>query len=209
MTELLTTTGAPHVEWLSEALDEFGPGAQRSVVWGRALADLLLGGGRLLVAGNGGSAAQAQHLSAEVVGRYCQDRPPFSAVSLAAEPAALTAIVNDYGSDEMFARQVQAHGRPGDLLVLMSTSGRSPNLVAAAVRARECGLLTWAMTGPLPNPLGTLAHECLSVNAARTATVQELHLVALHMVCEAMDDRLLEVAGSSSSNSSASSGGQQ
>jgi D-sedoheptulose 7-phosphate isomerase len=176
-------------------LDDFGPSAARSVAWGRALADLLLAGSRLLVAGNGGSAAQAQHLSAEVVGRYCEERPPFSAVTLAAEPAALTAIVNDYGSDEMFARQVQAHGRPGDLLVLMSTSGRSSNLVAAAVRARECGLLTWAMTGPLPNPLGKQVHECLSVNAARTATVQELHLVALHMVCEAMDDRLLEVAG--------------
>jgi D-sedoheptulose 7-phosphate isomerase len=202
MTDVLTTACEPHIEWLNQALDDFGASAERSVIWGRALADLLLGGGRLLVAGNGGSAAQAQHLSSEIVGRYCQDRPPFSAVSLAAEPAALTAIVNDYGSDQMFARQVQAHGRPGDLLVLMSTSGRSSNLVAAAVRARECGLRTWAMTGPLPNPLGEQAQECLSVNAPRTATVQELHLVALHMVCEAMDARLLEVAGPASAPSS-------
>jgi D-sedoheptulose 7-phosphate isomerase len=149
-----------------------------------------MSGARLLVAGNGGSAAQAQHLSSEVVGRYCEDRPAFSAVSLHSEPSALTAIVNDFGIDEMFARQVQAHGRPGDILVLLSTSGCSQNLFVAAARARECNIRTWAMTGPAPNPLAEFADECLSIDALTTATVQELHLVALHMLCEAMDERL-------------------
>src|SRR3712207_9363710 len=92
---------------------------------------------RLLAAGNGGSSAQAQHLTAELVGRYRDDRPPFSAICLTAETSSLTAIANDYPPEELFARQVEAHGRPGDVLVLMSTSGRSPYIVAAAERGRR------------------------------------------------------------------------
>ncbi len=194
MTELLT--GLPrrlamaHVQALAQALTEFGPAAEIAADWGTRLAGALSGGSRLLVAGNGGSAAQAQHLSAEIVGRYRTDRAPFSAVALHSEPSALTAIMNDYGIEEVFARQVQAHGRPGDVCVLMSTSGRSPNMVAAAVRARECGLRTWAMTGPVPNPLAEVAEEALPIWCPVTATVQELHLVALHLICEAMDAEL-------------------
>jgi D-sedoheptulose 7-phosphate isomerase len=190
MTEHLSAVTRTHVNSLSQALADFGPAADISVRWGHRLADAMLEGARLLVAGNGGSAAQAQHLSSEVVGRYCEDRPAFSAVALHTEPSALTAIVNDYGIDEMFARQVQAHGRHGDICVLMSTSGCSRNLVAAAERARDCGLHTWAMTDPGPNPLTDQADECLTINASTTATVQELHLVALHMICEAMDEQL-------------------
>src|SRR5690606_34246671 len=104
--------------------------------WGRELAARLASGSRLLAAGNGGSAAQAQHLTAELVGRYRDERAPLSAIALHAETSALTAIVNDYGIDEMFARQVRAHGRPGDVLVVMSTSGRSPNMLAAAAAGR-------------------------------------------------------------------------
>ncbi|MBV9821263.1 MAG: SIS domain-containing protein [Actinobacteria bacterium] len=196
MTDLLT--GQPesaelarvHVQALADALAGFGPAAEIATGWGTALAGALLAGGRLLVAGNGGSAAQAQHLSAEIVGRYGPDRAPFSAVALHTEPSALTAILNDYGIEEVFARQVQAHGRPGDVCVLMSTSGRSPNVVAAARRARACGLRTWAMTGPEPNPLADAAEEVLAVHGSTTATVQELHLLALHLVCEAMDAEL-------------------
>ena len=91
---------------------------------------MLTGGGRLLAAGNGGSAAEAQHLTAELVGRFADERRPLLGDRLCAETSSLTAIVNDYGIDEMFARQVQAHGRPGDVLVLLSTSGRSPNVLA-------------------------------------------------------------------------------
>jgi D-sedoheptulose 7-phosphate isomerase len=178
---------------LRRAIAHFESAADTSVHWGGLLAAALLDGARLLVAGNGGSAAQAQHLSSEIVGRYQCDRPAFSAVALHTEPSALTAIVNDYGVEEMFARQVQAHGRSGDILVLLSTSGRSRNLVVAAQRARECGVRTWAMTGPVPNPLAETADECLSVETTSTATVQELHLVAVHLMCEAMDEQLAAV----------------
>jgi D-sedoheptulose 7-phosphate isomerase len=182
--------GEGHLSALSDALSSFRSAVDVTSRWGQTLADSLLSGRRLLAAGNGGSAAQAQHLTAEIVGRYCHERPGFSAVALHAEPAALTAILNDYGPEEVFARQVRAHGRPGDICVLMSTSGRSPNIVSAARTARQCGLVTWAFTGCLPNPLAGLADDCLAVDSTLTATVQELHLVALHMVCEAMDRRL-------------------
>ena len=198
MTELLsaqaTATATAHVQALAQALTEFGPATEIATDWGIRLAGALSSGSRLLVAGNGGSAAQAQHLSAEIVGRYGSERAPFSAVALHSEPSALTAILNDYGVEEVFARQVQAHGRPGDICVLMSTSGRSPNMVAAAVRARECGLRTWAMTGPVPNPLAGAADEVLAIGCPATCTVQELHLVALHIVCEAMDAELVRLA---------------
>jgi D-sedoheptulose 7-phosphate isomerase len=200
MTELLsaqaqaTATATAHVQSLAQALTQFGPAAEIATDWGIRLAGALSSGSRLLVAGNGGSAAQAQHLSAEIVGRYCSDRAPFSAVALHSEPSALTAILNDYGIDEIFARQVQAHGRPGDVCVLMSTSGRSRNLVAAAARARDCGLETWAMTGPVPNPLAEVADEVLPICCPTTSTVQELHLVALHLICEAMDAELTRQA---------------
>lgn len=162
--------------------------------WGEALAGVVGGGGRLLAAGNGGSAAQAQHLTAELVGRYRDDRPAYSAISLHAETSSVTAIGNDYGFEELYARQVAAHGRPGDVLMLMSTSGRSPNLLRAAEAARAGGLAVWAMTGRRPNPLAAHADQALCVDAARTATVQEAHLVALHLLCEAFDAALLRDA---------------
>ncbi|MER6301725.1 SIS domain-containing protein [Kitasatospora sp. NPDC001539] len=164
--------------------------------WGRDLAELLPRGGRLLVAGNGGSAAQAQHLSAELVGRYCEERPPFSAIALHADTSSLTAIGNDYGFADVYARQVTAHGRPGDVLMLMSTSGRSPNVLAAAEAAHAAGLRVLALTGPPPNPLADLADDFLAVRSTRTATVQEVHLVALHLVCEAFDAALARPDGS-------------
>jgi D-sedoheptulose 7-phosphate isomerase len=151
---------------------------------------VLAGGGRLLAAGNGGSAAQAQHLTAELVGRYREERRPLSAICLSAETSSLTAICNDYPADELFARQVEAHGRPGDVLVLMSTSGTSANILAAAERGRDVGVTVWAFTGPRPNPLAELADEVLAVDAPYTATVQELHLVGLHIMCAAVDRAL-------------------
>ncbi|MCC5033686.1 SIS domain-containing protein [Streptomyces sp. WAC 00631] len=155
--------------------------------WGEHLAAVLPVGGRLLAAGNGGSAAQAQHLTAELVGRFQRERPAYSAIALHAETSTVTAIGNDYGFDELYARQVAAHGRPGDVLVLMSTSGRSPNLLAAADTARAAELRVWAMTGPRPNPLAARADEALCIDADSTATVQEAHLVALHLLCAAFD----------------------
>ena len=181
-------TGPTHVRALADALRSCGDRlAAEADAWGRKLAADLSGGRRLLAAGNGGSAAQAQHLTAELVGRYRDDRPPLSAIALHAETSSLTAIVNDFGADEIFARQVTAHGRPRDVLVLMSTSGRSPNLLRAAGAGRQGGLTVWAMTGPRPNPLADLADRVLAVDGCSTATVQELHLVALHVMCAALD----------------------
>lgn len=179
-----------HLTALSDAIERFGPCADVLDDWGSRLGAVLERGGRLLAAGNGGSAAQAQHLTAELVGRYREDRAPYSAICLSAETSSLTAIVNDYPPEELFARQVEAHGRPGDVLVLLSTSGRSPNVVAAADRGRRLGLQVWAMTGRLPNPLAAHADEHIAVDTPLTATVQEMHLVGLHLLCEALDRAL-------------------
>jgi D-sedoheptulose 7-phosphate isomerase len=159
--------------------------------WGARLAPTLHTGGRLLVAGNGGSAAQAQHLTAELVGRYRDDRPAYSAIALHAETSTVTAVGNDYGFESLYARQVDAHGRPDDVLILLSTSGRSPNLLAAAETARRNRLRTWAMTGSWPNPLANAVDEALTVVADQAATVQEVHLVAVHVLCEAFDTALV------------------
>jgi len=190
LTSRPTPYGREHLAALRHAVDHFGPSIDQATSWGQRLAAVLTAGGRLLAAGNGGSAAQAQHLTAELVGRYRDNRRPFSALCLSAETSSLTAIANDYPIEELFARQVEAHGRPGDVLVLLSTSGRSPNVLEAARRAVSGGLQVWALTGPRPNPLSEIAHETLGVEAPFTATVQELHLVALHILCAAMDAEL-------------------
>ncbi|MGW4278094.1 D-sedoheptulose-7-phosphate isomerase [Streptomyces seoulensis] len=176
-----------HCDELLVALGRFRASAPITQRWGERLAAVLGGGGRLLAAGNGGSAAQAQHLTAELVGRYRDDRPPFSAIALHADTSSTTAIANDYGVHEVFARQVRAHGRAGDVLMLLSTSGASANLLSAADAGRAAGMRVWALTGPAPNPLSAGSDETLSVAGASTATVQELHLVAVHMVCAAFD----------------------
>lgn len=179
--------GRGHVAATLTALRDFAGSADRAGVWGENLAAVLGSGGRLLAAGNGGSAAQAQHLTAELVGRYRDDRRPLSALALHAETSSCTAITNDYGPGEVFARQVEAHGRPGDVLLLISTSGASSNLLSSAETADSLGLRVWALTGRPPNPLATVAHEAICVQACETATVQEIHLVALHVVCAALD----------------------
>ncbi|MFJ9728443.1 SIS domain-containing protein [Streptomyces sp. NPDC101209] len=182
-------TDVTHCDDLMKALEGFrGYGSPVLRRWGGTLASRLAAGSRLLVAGNGGSAAQAQHLTAELVGRYRDDRPAFSALALHADTSSTTAIANDYGVQEIFARQVAAHGRAGDVLALLSTSGSSANLLVAAVAAHRLGLTVWALTGPAPNPLARAADEALCVEAATSATVQELHLVAVHMLCESFDE---------------------
>jgi D-sedoheptulose 7-phosphate isomerase len=193
-----------HLTAHSDGLGRFGRQAALAYQWGEALATVLVNGGRLLAAGNGGSAAQAQHLTAEIVGRYRDDRAPFSAVALHVEPAALTAILNDFGPDEVFARQVQAHGRPGDVCMLLSTSGRSSNILATAARARECGLHTWSFTGPAPNPLSRMSERSLAIDAPTTAAVQELHLVALHLLCAGFDAGAATIADRRSMSAAAS-----
>jgi D-sedoheptulose 7-phosphate isomerase len=158
--------------------------------WGRCLATMYDAGGRLLVCGNGGSAAEAQHLTGELVGRFRYERHPLSAIALHADTSSVTAIVNDYGEEEIFARQVRAHGRPGDILVALSTSGTSRNILAAAKAAQEMGLTVWALTGPSPNPLAETASAAVAVEAPTTATVQEIHLALIHGLCLALDTAL-------------------
>jgi D-sedoheptulose 7-phosphate isomerase len=179
-----------HVDDLNAALAELPRQAAQLARWGQELADHLAADGRVLAAGNGGSAAEAQHLTAELVGRFLAERRPLSAVCLSAETSSLTAILNDYGAEEVFARQAEAHGRPGDVLILLSTSGRSPNLLEAARRGRAAGLRVWAMTGPAPNPLAALADETFCVQAQTGCSIQEVHLIAVHAVCAAVDERL-------------------
>ncbi|HEV7493979.1 MAG TPA: glycosyltransferase [Baekduia sp.] len=181
---------AQHAEQLAAALAAEGETLARAEEWGARLATRLEDGARLLAVGNGGSAAEAQHLTAELVGRFERDRLALSAICLHGDTSSLTAIANDFGIEEAFARQVVAHGRPGDVLVALSTSGRSPNVLAAARAARECGLTVWGMTGPGPNPLADLCDEVLSIDAERACTVQELHLVAIHVLCGAVDATL-------------------
>jgi D-sedoheptulose 7-phosphate isomerase len=180
-----------HLDALRDALDGLRTETARLDGWAALLAARLPAGGRLLAGGNGGSAAQAQHLVAELVGKLDGDRAPLSGIALCAETAGLTAIANDYGYDEVFARQVRAHGRPGDVVLLLSTSGHSPNVLAAARAAAELDLPVWGMTGALPNPLAALCTEVLAVPSTDTQIVQELHLVAVHLLCARLDELLL------------------
>jgi D-sedoheptulose 7-phosphate isomerase len=182
--------GCRHLEALEGPLAALHADAPRLDLWGRRLAGVLLAGGRLLAAGNGGSASQAAHLTSELVGRYRDDRPPFSAIALAAESSACTAIGNDYGIGEVFARQVRAHGRPGDILVALSTSGRSANVLAAVDAATACGMVTWALSGRPGNPLAERCDDALCVDSPHTATIQEIHLMAVHMLCASVDTAL-------------------
>jgi D-sedoheptulose 7-phosphate isomerase len=177
-----------HIAALAGPLADLESEVDRIEAWGRELARVLLGGGRLLAAGNGGSAAQAQHLVTELVGRYRDDaRAPLSAIALCADMASVTAIGNDYGAEEAFARQVHAHGRPGDVLVALSTSGTSPNVVAAVDAAQRCEITTWALTGRAPNALAAAADDYLAVASDYAPTVQEIHQVVLHLLCAVVD----------------------
>lgn len=176
-----------HLARCRAALEALEADLDRIAAWGAELADRLgRRRARLLVAGNGGSAALAQHLSAELVGRYRRDRPAYDALALHADSSTVTAVVNDFGPDALFARQVEGCGRPGDVLLLVSTSGRSPNLLAAAAAARRRDMQTWALTGPSPNPLAAACGDAVAVDAP-PPTVQEVQQVVVHLLCEVFD----------------------
>jgi D-sedoheptulose 7-phosphate isomerase len=160
--------------------------------WGQDLADIFAAGGKLLACGNGGSAAEAQHLTGELLGRFRNERRPLPAVALSADSSAVTAIANDYGIEELFARQVQAYGRSGDVLVAISTSGTSPNVIAAAKAGLDLGVTVWALTGQAPNPLAALSDSAIAVDAPTVATAQEIHLSLIHALCIALDKALLD-----------------
>jgi len=146
-------------------------------------------GNKLLTCGNGGSAAEALHLAEELMGRFSRDRPPMAAVCLCADPAALTCIANDYGYEEVFARQVQGIGRAGDALVALSTSGKSANILRALRQAREQGLVTIGLLGRPGSPAEELCDLALTTAAGRSAHVQEIHLLVIHLLLEHLDER--------------------
>ena len=175
-----------HIRSLLPVLETLRLESPRLARWGATLAERALAGYCLLAAGNGGSAAEAQHLTAELVGRFDGDRRPFSAIALHADTSSVTAIANDYGFDEVYARQVAAHARPGDVVVLLSTSGMSRNLVRAAEAARHAGATTWALTGGGPNPLCDACDDHIALPGP-SANVQEAQLVAVHAICRAFD----------------------
>jgi len=150
----------------------------------------LRGGGTLFFAGNGGSAADAQHLATEYVVRYQTNRPAMRAVALTTDTSVLTACANDMGFDEVFARQVEALAEPGDLLVLHSTSGESPNVIRAAQSAKARGVAVVAFLGKGGGHLKELADTSLIIPATDTARIQELHLAIEHVICDLVEDRL-------------------
>jgi D-sedoheptulose 7-phosphate isomerase len=154
------------------------------------MADCLEQGGKILAAGNGGSACDALHLCEELVGRYRDDRRALPAISLAADGTTLTCIGNDFGFDQIFARQVEALGRPGDVLVLFTTSGNSPNLLTAARTARALGLKIVTFSGRGGGQLAGLANAEWIVPSDQGARVQELHGFALHVILEVVEARL-------------------
>lgn len=144
-------------------------------------------GGRLFTFGNGGSAADAQHLAAELVGRYQRDRRPLPALALTVDPSVVTCIGNDYGYEEVFARQVQAFAAPGDMVIGFTTSGRSPNVVAGLAAARKAGAMTVLFTGGDVGPAADHADHVLAVPSPTTARIQEMHLLLLHLLSEQVD----------------------
>ena len=148
-----------------------------------ALVTTLRAGGKVLVAGNGGSAAEAQHFAGELVGRFLIEREAYAAIALCVDSAVVTAIANDYGYDDVFARQVQGIGRPGDLFLAISTSGASSNLLRAAEMARANDLRVAAITGDHENPLIGIADYALRVPATSTPLIQELQMMVTHILC--------------------------
>ncbi len=158
------------------------------------LISTLRDGRRVLVAGNGGSAAEAQHFVAELVGRFKRERSAYPVISLTADTAVLTAIANDYGYEEVFARQVSGLGQPGDLLLLFSTSGSSQNLVEAARTAQLRAMQVIAVTGSHDCPLKRVADLTIHAPADDPATVQELHMMITHVLCGVVESTLCESA---------------
>ncbi|MDH4173223.1 MAG: phosphoheptose isomerase [Betaproteobacteria bacterium] len=174
---------------LAAAQSLAGPIARAAEAMGAALR----AGGKVLACGNGGSAADAQHFAAELVNRFERERPPLAALSLAADSSNLTSIANDYGYEQVFEKQVRALGRKGDVLLAISTSGNSPSVLRAMAAARELGLVTVALTGrgggKMAAALGAGdVHVC--VPHERTMRIQEVHLLALHCLCDGIDSLL-------------------
>lgn len=159
-----------------------------------ACVECLQGGGKILLAGNGGSAADAQHVAGEFVSRFAFDRPGLPAIALTTDTSILTAIGNDYGFERLFARQVQAHGNQGDVFVGYSTSGKSPNILRAFEEARARGLVCIGLTGNRGGPMRALCDYLLEVPSDNTPKIQEGHLVLGHILCGLVEQAIFKAA---------------
>jgi D-sedoheptulose 7-phosphate isomerase len=164
--------------------------ADRIAEAGAMLVSALRAGGKVMFCGNGGSAADAQHLAAELMGRFLIDRGPLPALALSVDTSALTAIGNDYAFDEVFARQLRGLGRPGDVLVAISTSGNSANVLKALDAAREIGVATLGLSGGTGGRMASSCDLCLCVPATRTDHIQEMHIAVGHMLCGMVEEAL-------------------
>ena len=157
----------------------------------RAVADALKAGNKLLLIGNGGSAADAQHIAAEIVGRYKQERPGWAAIALTTDTSALTAIGNDYGFEQIFARQVQGLARRGDVLFALTTSGRSPNILAALKVARDLGVTTIGFTGNTGESMRAVCDYLFVAPTDDTPVIQQVHMMAMHAICDEVEQALI------------------
>jgi len=183
-TDLLTRSLEQHLSTIRSLLDSQ---IEEIEATGRVICEALAAGNKILLCGNGGSAADAQHIAAELVGRYEKQRRAYPSIALTTDTSALTALSNDYGYDEVFARQVAAHARPGDVIIAISTSGKSESVVKAADKARELGCRTIALSGCSGEPLSSHCDFALVVASDRTSRVQEAHITIGHLWCEMVD----------------------
>ncbi len=183
-TQLLRESIGQHLDAIRALLDSNLNDIEQA---GLLILKTLEAGNKILLCGNGGSAADAQHIAAELVGRYEKHRRAFPAIALTTDTSALTAISNDYGYEGVFARQVEALGVAGDLLIAISTSGQSPNVIKAAEKARHLGCKTIALAGCSGEPLASSCDLSVVVSSHRTSRVQEAHITIGHLWCEMID----------------------
>jgi len=182
--QLLTRSLEEHLQTFQLLLQKTLPQIARA---GEVISQALCSGHKVLLCGNGGSAADAQHIAAELVGRYEQERRSWPAIALTTDTSALTALSNDYGFEEVFARQVAGLANAGDVLIAISTSGKSPNIVRAAEQAKVLGCTTIALTGAAAEPLASSCDFAVIVPSDRTSRVQEAHIAIGHLWCEMLD----------------------
>jgi D-sedoheptulose 7-phosphate isomerase len=186
---------AAHLKLSRDALER-ASGDANLLDAARTIADViaagLRGGNKLLIAGNGGSAADAQHIAAEIVGRYKKDRRAYAAIALTTDTSALTAIGNDYGFEHVFSRQIEGLGRRGDVLLVLTTSGRSPNILAALKAARQQGLVTVGFTGAKGVGLAASCDHLLVAPSEDTAVIQQIHMAVAHGICEVIEQTLMQ-----------------
>ena len=182
--QLLSNSLNEHLETVRKVVASHIPVIQQS---GQMICDALTSGRKILLCGNGGSAADAQHIAAELVGCYEKQRRSWPAIALTTDTSALTAVSNDFGYEEVFARQILGLAQPGDVLVAISTSGKSKNVLRAVEAAKEVGCKTIALTGETAEPLRSLCDFAVAVPSTRTARIQEVHITVGHLWCEMVD----------------------